>query len=123
MSDWPKKTPETEEEIKEAIAWLKQEGHLPYDNLRQYLATRQEFRSARGIDKNLDPDINSELRGLLAASKRRVRQENFAFRVGMWLGGIIFGGYVLVFLFAVCPPLGIILVLAIIGIGWRSAMK
>jgi hypothetical protein len=47
---------------------------------------------------SLDPKTQEDLRQLLQAEARRVRQENFEWRLGWWVLGILAAGFVLSFL-------------------------
>ena len=50
---------------------------------------------------SLDPKTQEDLQQLLQAEARRVRQENFEWKVGLWIGGIVVGGFILFFLMVV----------------------
>ena len=48
---------------------------------------------------SLDPKTQEDLQQLLQAEARRVRQENFEWKLGMWAVGILVGGFILFWLF------------------------
>jgi hypothetical protein len=47
---------------------------------------------------SMDPKTQEDLQQLLQAEAQRVRQENWEWKAGLWLAGIVFGGFALFFL-------------------------